>query len=109
MVLRLYTNIIASRLLAAFKIYERQKGFIKASGCAENGFLIEKVTEHAKKNRNPLCVAFLDIAKAFDTVSRKHITAGLQRFGACVKFIEVTEDLYKGASTSFTTAKDKTG
>lgn len=108
-VLRLYTNIIASRVLAAFKINERQRGFIKASGCAENGFLIEKVIEHAKKNRNPLCVAFLDLAKAFDTVSHKHITAGLQRFGACESFIEIIEDLYKGASTSFTTAKGKTG
>ena len=42
-VLRLYTNLLASRVLKEFKINERQRGFIKASGCAENGFLIEKV------------------------------------------------------------------
>ena len=108
-VLRLYTNLLASRVLKEFKINERQRGFIKASGCAENGFLIEKVIEHAKKNRNPLVVTFLDLAKAFDTVSHKHITVGLRRFGASNVFIKIVENLYGGASTKFTTSEGTTG
>lgn len=42
-VLRLYTNLIAQRELTVFKLIERQRGFIKAAGCAENGFLTEKI------------------------------------------------------------------
>lgn len=53
-VLRLYTNLIAARVLTVFKLNERQRGFIKAAGCAENGYLIEKVTKHAKQQRNPI-------------------------------------------------------
>lgn len=108
-VLRLYTGLIASRVLKEFKINERQRGFIKASGCAENGFLIEKLLEHAKRNRNTIVVAFLDLAKAFDTVSHKHIIAGLQRFQADTGFINTVLDLYSRASTTFTTSKGVTG
>lgn len=64
--------------------------------------------EHAKKERNPLCVAFLDLAKAFDTVSHKHITAGLQRFGSCKHFNGIIEDFYRNASTTFTASKGTT-
>ena len=108
MVLRICTNILATRMLNTFKINERQRGFIKAAGCSENGFLIEEIIKQAKKKRNPLCVVFLDLAKAFDTVSHKHIKAGLKTFGACNHFIQIVEDLYKDASTTFTTAKGST-
>lgn len=107
--LRLYTSVIARRVLESFNLNERQRGFIAAPGCAENNYLLERVIEHAKKNSNPLCVAFLDLAKAFDTVSHLHLVAGLERFQADSHFIEVVKDLYHDASTVFVTARGKTG
>ena len=42
-VIGIYTNILATRTLNTFKINERQRGFIKAAGCSENGFLIGEI------------------------------------------------------------------
>jgi hypothetical protein len=53
---------------------------VEAPGCSENGFLLQRIQKHVKRNRKRLSVVFLDLAKAFDTVSHKHIQQGLKRF-----------------------------
>lgn len=108
-VLRLYTNLLARRVLNSCALNPRQRGFIAASGCSENSFLLSEMIDHAKKMRRQLCVTFLDLAKAFDTVSHKHFIAGLRRFGAPEHFVDVVDDLYAGASTVFQTDSGKTG
>ena len=55
-----------------------------------------------------LCVVFLDLTKAFDMVSHKHISEGLKRFGVDSHFIDAVVDLYTDASTHFTLAKGET-
>jgi len=60
-----------------------------------------------RNNRKRLSVVLLDLAKAFDTVSHKHINEGLKRFGVNSHFIEAVVDLYVDASTHFTLAKAK--
>ncbi|VDI58124.1 Hypothetical predicted protein [Mytilus galloprovincialis] len=99
--LRLYTNILASRVLGAIPMNPRQRGFIIAPGCSENSMLIQRVMKHRKKFKKELCVVLLDLAKAFDTVSHDHLRAGLERFGVDDWFIEIVVDLYTEASTKF--------
>lgn len=65
--------------------------------------------DHAKRERRQLCVTFLDLAKAFDTVSHKHFIAGLRRFGSPEHFIDVVDDPYTRTSTVFQTDAGKTG
>ena len=55
-----------------------------------------------------LCVVFLDLTKAFDMVSHRHISEGLKRFGVDSHFIDAVVDLYTDASTHFTLAKGET-
>ena len=50
-----------------------------------------------------LVVAFLDLAKAFDTVSHDLIKKGLQRLDVPNQFINAVQDMYTGASTVFST------
>jgi hypothetical protein len=46
-------------------------------GCSGNEFLLQRRQKHAKRNRQKkLSVVFLDLAKAFDTISHKHISEG---------------------------------
>jgi hypothetical protein len=66
------------------------------------------VINHAKRNHNQLHVAFLDLAKAFDTVSHKHLVAGLRRFRCPNQFIDIVEDLYADISTYFQYDEGKT-
>lgn len=65
-VLRLYTSLLARRVLDSCALNPRQRGLIAASGCSENSFLLSEMINHAKKERRQLCVTFLDLAKAFD-------------------------------------------
>ena len=48
-------------------------------------------------------MAFLDLAKAFDTISHDLFAKGLERLGVPSQFIRVVKDLYDGATTSFAT------
>ncbi len=107
--LRLYTNIIAKRVLASFDLNPRQRGFIAAPGCAENSYLIAELIKHAKLNREPICITFLDLAAAFDTVSHKHLSEGLRRFGCGEEFVKIVENLYSNASTVFSMGSGETG
>jgi hypothetical protein len=67
-------------------------------GCSGNGFLLQRIQKHAKRNRQKkLSVVFLDLAKAFDTISHKHISEGLKRFGVDSHFIDAVVDLYTDA------------
>ena len=63
---------------------------------------MEGLVRDAKRRNKPIAVCFLDLAKAFDTVSHKHVLAGLTRFGASKQVTRIVEDLYRGASTRFT-------
>jgi retron-type reverse transcriptase len=107
-ILRLYTSLIAKRVLTSYKINPRQRGFIEASGCSENSTLLSAVIDHAKRNHRELHVTFLDLAKAFDTVSHKHIVAGLQRFSTPTQFIDIVKDMYCNVTTSFQCGIEKT-
>jgi hypothetical protein len=107
-ILRLYTSLIAKRVLTAYKINPRQRGFIEASGCSENSTLLSAVIDDAKRNHKELHVTFLDLAKAFDTVSHKHIVAGLERYGTPTQFIDIVRDMYENITTSFQCGTQKT-
>ncbi|NXQ64912.1 POLR protein, partial [Anthoscopus minutus] len=71
--------IITARLTKACAISPRQKSFIRAAGCSENLKLLQLLLRNAKKEHREIAILFLDIAKAFDTVSHQHIVTGLER------------------------------
>lgn len=107
-ILRLYTKVLARRATQHIHLNPRQRGFIDAPGCSENQLLLQRIIKQAKRNRKSLCVVLLDLAKAFDTVSHRHIQAGLERFGVGQHFVQVVRDLYHNASTHFELANGKT-
>jgi hypothetical protein len=109
MVLRLYTKVLAARFMFATPISPCQRGFVSGGSCNENVHLVEGLVRDAKRRNKPIGVCFLDLAKAFDTVSHKHVLAGLTRFGASKHVTRIVEDLYRGASTRFTIPDGTTG
>ncbi|KAL8582146.1 hypothetical protein ACOMHN_004065 [Nucella lapillus] len=100
--LRLYSKVLAKRLTAAVPLNLIQRGFIPAPGVSENTQLLARVIKQAKARKGELAVAFLDLAKAFDTVLHDLVRKGMQRFGVPDFLVNVVADMYEGAKTTFT-------
>ena len=49
--LRLCTNILPKRVTKGVPLNPRQRGLIEAPGCSVNGFLLQRIQKHAKRNR----------------------------------------------------------
>jgi hypothetical protein len=107
--LRQYTAILSARLTRAVHLNPRQRGFIKAQGCVENTSLVQLALKFSKKWNKPISIAFLDLAKAFDTVSHHHIVRGLERFGVHPHLVGIVVDLYSNTGTRFEVGGKQTG
>ena len=107
MILRLFTKLLSKRLMDDMIICPRQRGFIRAAGCYENLTALSSMIEHGKR-RNGIAVTFLDLAKAFDTVSHHHIEVALKRHGVPKIVGDLILNLYSNASTSFCVNGDQT-
>ncbi|NWV51461.1 PO22 protein, partial [Daphoenositta chrysoptera] len=91
--------IITARLTKACPLNPRQRGFIRAAGCSENLKLLQTIIRTAKREHRTLGVVFVDIAKAFDTVSHQHILYGLQQRRVDPHIVNLVSDMYKDTST----------
>uniref|UniRef100_W5M4C0 ribonuclease H n=1 Tax=Lepisosteus oculatus TaxID=7918 RepID=W5M4C0_LEPOC len=103
MLLRLFSRIITKRLKRACPINQRQRGFIKASGCSENLTTLQYILENAKKSCKQITVVFIDIAKAFESVSHDHIFQVLRQKELDNHIIDLIEDSYQGCKTTIKT------
>ncbi|NXR43554.1 POLR protein, partial [Zosterops hypoxanthus] len=91
--------ILTARLTKACPLNPRQRGFIKAAGCSENLKLLQTIIRSAKKNHRPLGVVFVDIAKAFDTVSHEHILHVLRQREVDPHIVDLVSNTYENIST----------
>ena len=98
-ILRVYTKIIATRLSDLADLDPRQKAFRHVDGCGENACLVEGIIRDARLRRKNMSMCFIDIAKAFDTVSHESITRALKRLDTPEHIINLIGDLYSGATT----------
>ena len=96
---RLYTRALAGRLTQHLPLHPRQKAFRPVDGCGENLALLEGVIADARKRNNTLYITFVDVAKAFDTVSHHSIERALRRLRCPTPFVNLVRNLYKGART----------
>ena len=90
------------RLRKSIILDERQKGFVPVDGCFENVKIIQQIVKQQTKNRKEYNLVFIDLAKAFDTVSHLSIEKGLKRKGIPEQVRETILAMYKDASTKLT-------
>ncbi|KYO37192.1 hypothetical protein Y1Q_0019893 [Alligator mississippiensis] len=98
-VLRLFSRVLNARLAAACPINPRQRGFISTPGCAKNLKVLELILRKVKQERRLLGVVFVDIAKAFDSVSHDHISWVLKAKGVDQHIMSLIEDSYQKVTT----------
>ena len=79
MLLRWFHKLLGMRL-ASVPVSERQKGFRSFDGVSEAVLSLKAILKRHRDRLEPLCLAFLDIQKAFDSASH---SALIRSAGAC--------------------------
>ncbi|NXE71870.1 PO22 protein, partial [Calcarius ornatus] len=87
--------IVTAKLTKACPLSPRQGGFIRLMGCSENLKLLQTIIWLAKGEHKPLGIVFVDITKAFDTVSQQHILHALQEREADPHIINLVSNIVK--------------
>ena len=91
---RLFHRILAQRIEASYSISERQKAFRKGDGIADNTYILRYVLADRKARCQPISVAFLDVAKAFDSVSHESLFLASSNAGIPEPLVVYIRSLY---------------
>ena len=74
---------------------ESQCGFRANRGTTDMVFVLRQLQEKCREQNRPLYVTFVDLTKAFDTVSRKGLWQILERLGCPPKFMNMITQLHE--------------
>ena len=104
-VVRCFHRILAQRMEIQLPFSTRQK----AMAMADSVWLIQPVIKHHQDNPRPLNVAFVDVKKAFDSVSHQSILVATARLGVPPPFLGYIRQLYSNAVTTLRIGPDVSG
>lgn len=78
---------------------ERQKGFVPVDSCFQNVKILKQILTQQKRGKKEYNIVFLDLAKAFNTISHKSIEKGLLRKGVPTEVVGGILEMYESIST----------
>ncbi|XP_042221143.1 uncharacterized protein LOC121865689 [Homarus americanus] len=99
-ILRAYCKILAFRMVESANTSIIQKAFRSVDGCGENLAFVEGLIRHARREKRNIYITFVDVAKAFDTVSHTSLDRALRRLDTPNHLLDVVKDLYSHVGTS---------
>ena len=97
-VLKLLERVLDGRIRKNIEceIGEEQQGFRKGRGTTDGLFTLRQFVEKKlKKKQGSMCIGFVDLEKAFDTVSRKMVMATLRWLGVPEGEVRMVEETYE--------------
>ena len=97
---KVFTRAIYNQLVKELdpKILQTQAGFRKKRSPSEHVFVLRQLMEAAREFKQPLCVAFVDIEKAYDGIPRAPLLKVLRRYGASSRLCQLIDILYRKTS-----------
>lgn len=98
-IIRLFTKILANRSSRLLKLDPIQRAFIPTDGCSENIHILNSILHDSRVGCRRLCVATIDLRKAFDSVSHGSILRAYRRAGAPEGVVNIVRCLYERATT----------
>ena len=78
----------------------RQKGLKRLGGIAANTLLLPTILEESKRRRKGLKLAFIDVVKAFDSVTHKTLAEAALEAGVDIKMVRYILDNYRRQDTN---------
>ena len=106
-ILRYFHKIVASRFEATLPWNARQKAFMKGDGVADSIWLLQTIIRQHQRTLQPLNIAFLDIKKAFDSVSHESLLLVAGRMGVPPPLLGYLGELYGDAWTCLRIGPDR--
>ena len=82
------------------KIMEKQAGFRRGRGCAEQIFVMRQLTEKMIEKGKKLCAVFVDLEKAYDKACREELLEALRRYGVSGGLLRVIRSMYQACEAS---------
>ena len=98
-ILRVFHKVMARRCDATIPLLYTQKGFRTGDGIAQHVLSVQAIIDSAKRDLTPLHLVFLDVSKAFDSVSHDTILLAMRRLGCPDPFLSYIRELYLRSST----------
>ena len=92
---RILLNRITEHLVDSV-VSESQCGFRKNRGTVDMVFAVRQLQEKCIEQRQDLYLLFIDLTKAFDTVSRPGLWAILSKLGCPPKFVRAVQSFHDG-------------
>ena len=95
----LYHKLLAERVERHYLISGSQKAFRKGDGLAENSYILQNVIAYFKTRCQATNVAFLDVSRAFDSVSHESIFFAAASAGIPQSLVEYVRSVYTRSTT----------
>ena len=106
-ILRCFHKVLASRFEATLPWNTHQKAFMRGDGVADSIWLLQTIIRQHQRTLQPLNIAFLDIKKAFDSVSHESLLLAAGRMGIPAPMLGYLGELYGDAWTVLRIGKDR--
>ena len=98
-IIRCYHKILAKRFERELPIDPLQRGFKTGDGVAINSFALDYAIFKSKSKYKNLNLCFVDVAKAFDSVSHDSIKYACKKLGVPDHLINYISHFYQNSST----------
>ena len=98
-VIRCFHRMLAKRNENLLPFNSGQKAFMATDGVAESVWFLSSVINQHKADLQPINIAFVDVTKAFDSVSHHSLLIAAERLGVPPPFLTYLSSLYGGAQT----------
>ena len=99
---KLFSRVITNRLARRLDEFQppEQAGFRGGYGTIDHIHTVRQIIQKSEEYNQPLCLAFVDYEKAFDSVETWAVLESLQRCQVDYRYIEVLRCLYEAATMS---------
>ena len=78
------------------QLQEAQCGFREGHGTTDQIWAVRQLVEKSLEHHSELCLCFIDLSKAYDSVSREALMAVLRKYGVPGHTVSLVEQMYAG-------------
>ncbi|KAK6763264.1 hypothetical protein RB195_023828 [Necator americanus] len=98
---KLFTRVILNRIEKVLDEGQpcEQAGFRKGFSTIDHIHIVSKLIEVSREYKMPLCLTFIDLKKAFDSVEMEAVVEALDNQGVPTQNIKVLRELYSNFTT----------